>query len=94
MIEKYINDKLNNGISVEVASNPEFLAQGSAVKDTLYASRIVIGVNSKHAKDLLENLYKNFTNFALCVLDTLLFEKLNKTLQILFFYLKQYNIKN
>lgn len=67
MLEKYINDKLNNGISVEVASNPEFLAQGSAVKDTLYASRIVIGVNSKHAKDLLENLYKNFNIPIVCV---------------------------
>lgn len=38
-IEKYINEKLNNNISVEVASNPEFLSQGTAVEDTLNADR-------------------------------------------------------
>lgn len=37
-IEKYINSKLNGRYKVEIASNPEFLAQGTAVRDTLHAS--------------------------------------------------------
>ena len=55
-IEKYINEKLNNNISVEVASNPEFLSQGTAVEDTLNASRIIIGVKSKYAEEILRKI--------------------------------------
>ena len=42
-VEKYLNSNLKN-IKVSVVSNPEFLAQGTAVFDTLHASRIVVGV--------------------------------------------------
>jgi UDPglucose 6-dehydrogenase len=47
-------------IRVEVASNPEFLAQGTAVKDTLYAARIIIGTESQWAQELLMKLYEPF----------------------------------
>jgi UDPglucose 6-dehydrogenase len=47
-------------IRVEVASNPEFLAQGSAVHDTLHAPRIIIGTESKWAEEMLMNIYKPF----------------------------------
>ncbi|AHV98588.1 UDP-glucose dehydrogenase family protein [Paenibacillus sabinae] len=47
-------------IRVEVASNPEFLAQGSAVRDTLYAARIIIGTESKWAEDILMKIYEPF----------------------------------
>lgn len=60
-IEKYINSKLKNkDLRVELASNPEFLSQGSAVKDMLDASRIVIGVESDWARKKLEAIYKPF----------------------------------
>jgi len=59
-VEEYINNKLVDKIKVEVASNPEFLAQGTAVKDTLYASRIVIGVESKDAEATLKEVYNRF----------------------------------
>lgn len=59
-IEKYIKIHLKNDVRMEVASNPEFLAQGTAVKDTLYASRIAIGVESDWARERLESLYKPF----------------------------------
>lgn len=54
---------LNNnpaGVRVHVASNPEFLAQGTAVIDTLHASRIVLGVNDKFAQDTLRTMYQEF----------------------------------
>ncbi|MEW8992886.1 UDP-glucose/GDP-mannose dehydrogenase family protein [Clostridium sp.] len=50
----------NRRIRVEVASNPEFLAQGTAVHDTLHAARIIIGTESKWAEDILMNIYKTF----------------------------------
>ena len=47
-------------INVEVASNPEFLAQGTAVRDTLKAARIIIGTQSKWAEELLKAIYEPF----------------------------------
>jgi len=59
-VEQFINDFLVNDVKVEVASNPEFLAQGSAVHDTLYAERIIIGTESKWAEDRLMEIYDPF----------------------------------
>ena len=43
---------------VEVASNPEFLREGSAVKDFMEPDRVVIGVNEEWAADLLKEIYQ------------------------------------
>ncbi|QGG47312.1 UDP-glucose dehydrogenase family protein [Heliorestis convoluta] len=59
-VEQFIQDFLVNDVKVEVASNPEFLAQGSAVKDTLEAARIIIGTESKWAEELLMKIYEPF----------------------------------
>ena len=59
-VEQFIKDFLAHDVKIEVASNPEFLAQGSAVRDTLEAKRIVIGVESKEAEEKLREVYKNF----------------------------------
>ncbi|GLC29717.1 UDP-glucose dehydrogenase family protein [Clostridium omnivorum] len=59
-VEKYIRESLKNNVEVELASNPEFLSQGTAVKDTLNASRIVIGVESKNAEKILREVYERF----------------------------------
>lgn len=59
-VEVFIKNHLQNEVNVEVASNPEFLAQGTAVRDTLNASRIVIGVESDKAKEVLTGIYKPF----------------------------------
>ena len=56
-VEQFIKDFLINDVKVEVASNPEFLAQGNAVRDTLHAKRIVIGTESKEAEELLKKIY-------------------------------------
>lgn len=59
-VEQFIQDFLVNDVRVEVASNPEFLAQGSAVHDTLHAERIVIGTESKWAEETLMKIYEPF----------------------------------
>lgn len=59
-VEQFIHDFLVHDVKVEVASNPEFLAQGSAVHDTLYAERIIIGTESKWAEELLMKIYDPF----------------------------------
>ncbi|MBY0013630.1 UDP-glucose dehydrogenase family protein [Paenibacillus typhae] len=51
---------MGKSIRVEVASNPEFLAQGTAVKDTLQAARIIIGTESEWAEDMLKQIYEPF----------------------------------
>ena len=59
-VEQFIKDFLVNDVKVEVASNPEFLAQGNAVRDTLHAKRIVIGTESKEAESILKKIYEPF----------------------------------
>ncbi|WP_026889073.1 UDP-glucose dehydrogenase family protein [Clostridium beijerinckii] len=60
-VEEFLRENLkNNDIHVEVASNPEFLAQGTAVIDTLYAKRIVIGVESEKAENIMKEIYKPY----------------------------------
>ncbi len=44
-------------VAFDVASNPEFLREGSAVSDTMHPDRIVIGVSSKRAAKILNELY-------------------------------------
>ena len=59
-VEEFLRENVENDVQIEVASNPEFLAQGTAVRDTLSASRIVIGVESEKARDILMNIYERF----------------------------------
>lgn len=71
-VEQFIRDCLPRGgkhvfengkerkIRMEVASNPEFLAQGTAVKDTLKAARIIIGTESEWAEGMLRDIYAPF----------------------------------
>ena len=59
-VEQFIQDFLVRDVKVEVASNPEFLAQGTAVRDTLKAARIIIGTESKEAEKLLMEIYEPF----------------------------------
>lgn len=59
-VEQFIKDFLVHDVKVEVASNPEFLAQGTAVHDTLHAARIIIGTESKEAEALLQKIYEPF----------------------------------
>ena len=59
-VEQFIKDFLVHDVKIEVASNPEFLAQGSAVHDTLHAARIIIGTESKEAEAKMMEIYEPF----------------------------------
>jgi UDPglucose 6-dehydrogenase len=48
---------LKNHVEFDLASNPEFLAEGSAVQDFMHPDRVVLGVNSERAASLLVQLY-------------------------------------
>lgn len=60
-VEAFIHENMaREDVAVYVASNPEFLAQGTAVKDTMHASRIVIGTESEFAAERLRQVYESF----------------------------------
>lgn len=54
-------DNRGSKLTFDVASNPEFLKEGAAVKDFMYPDRIVVGVESEKAKEVMNRLYKPFT---------------------------------
>ncbi len=57
-LQKYLSLHSGNGLNYDVASNPEFLREGSSVEDFLHPDRIVIGVDSPRAEDLLREIYE------------------------------------
>lgn len=59
-LKETIQTYLRKGIPFDVASNPEFLREGSAVRDLMEPDRIVIGVETPRAKALLTELYESF----------------------------------
>ena len=56
-IERTVKISNKKGIKFDVASNPEFLKEGTAIEDFMHPDRIVIGVETKKAKDILTRLY-------------------------------------
>ena len=64
-------DKRGVQISFDVASNPEFLKEGNAVDDFMKPDRVVVGVESDKAKEIMECLYKPFmmNNYRLIFTD-------------------------
>lgn len=58
------------GAGIALASNPEFLRQGSAVEDFMKPDRIVIGIASAHAQAVLTALYAPFTQAGIPLLVT------------------------
>ena len=63
--------KRGKTIDFEVASNPEFLKEGAAVKDFMSPDRVIVGVESDRAKAILSRLYRPFlvNNFRVYFMD-------------------------
>lgn len=57
-VKRTVSTYIKHKVKFDVASNPEFLREGSAINDFMHPDRIVIGVESKRARDILVNLYK------------------------------------
>lgn len=58
-VKAALGKKLNPDL-FDVVSNPEFLREGAAVDDFLKPERVIIGTESKRARDIMERLYKPF----------------------------------
>ena len=63
--------KRGEDIPFDVASNPEFLKEGAAIKDFMSPDRVVVGVESERAKELMTKLYRPFllNNFRVIFTD-------------------------
>ena len=64
-------DKRGVDVAFDVASNPEFLKEGNAIKDFMSPDRVVVGIDSERAKTILTRLYKPFliNNFRVIFMD-------------------------
>lgn len=73
-VKDIIQNELNKReieLEFDVASNPEFLKEGAAIKDFMSPDRVVVGVDSERAKDLMTKLYRPFllNNFRVIFTD-------------------------
>ena len=70
-IEEELEKRGKQGLEFDVASNPEFLKEGNAIKDFMSPDRVVVGVESERAKKVLTKLYKPFliNNFRVIFMD-------------------------
>jgi len=58
VIKRYVR----KNIEFDIASNPEFLKEGSAIRDFMNPDRIVVGLEGERAKLIFEQIYKSFTD--------------------------------
>lgn len=73
-IKQVIKEELarrGKDVPFEVASNPEFLKEGAAIKDFMSPDRVVIGIESDYARKVMERLYRPFllNNFRVIFMD-------------------------
>jgi len=57
-VSRTISENIRPGVDFDVASNPEFLREGTAIQDFLHPDRVVIGASTERATSLLVSLYE------------------------------------
>ncbi|MGI6046410.1 MAG: UDP-glucose dehydrogenase family protein [Petrimonas sp.] len=72
-VQKRLAERGITELEFDVASNPEFLKEGAAVEDFMSPDRVVVGVESERAKELMTRLYRPFllNNFRVIFMDIL-----------------------
>lgn len=65
-LKRTMNKYLKKGISFDIASNPEFLREGTAIEDAFHPDRIVVGVESERAASLLRQIYEPIIKSSNC----------------------------
>ena len=60
--EAILEEQRRRGVKIDfdVASNPEFLKEGAAIKDFMSPDRVVVGVDSPRARKIMQKLYRPF----------------------------------
>ena len=73
VIRKRLDERGLQDLHFDVASNPEFLKEGAAVSDFMSPDRVVVGVETKEAEELMTKLYRPFllNNFRVIFMDIL-----------------------
>jgi len=73
LVRNRLDERGLNDLTFDVASNPEFLKEGAAVNDFMSPDRVVVGVETEHAKELMTRLYRPFllNNFRVIFMDIL-----------------------
>jgi UDPglucose 6-dehydrogenase len=67
---KRVIAETNPALAFDIASNPEFLREGNAVRDFMRPDRIIIGTETEAARKLLEELYQPFTGERVDLIET------------------------
>lgn len=72
-IEMRLRERGLDNLKFEIASNPEFLKEGSAIEDFMSPDRVVVGVECERAKEVMTRLYRPFllNNFRVIFMDIL-----------------------
>ena len=73
MIRKRLDERGLQNLKFDVASNPEFLKEGAAINDFMSPDRVIVGVESQEAEELMSKLYRPFllNNFRVIFMDIL-----------------------
>jgi len=58
LVKRIMDEVLDGKHRVDIASNPEFLREGSAIEDCMHPNRVVIGVDDERARAILQDLYR------------------------------------